>query len=286
MSRTLLLVLWAILSAGSATAQWAETEPNNQLTDAGVKTITSNGLITGQLLSFDADIFRIASGAKGTINLQYNTGGSGIPVQLFQVGNATPLASATPTFVLTYTLDETKSYYLRTAASAVGGTYVMTLTGIDFSTLPVGLESFSATLQNGALKVDWTTLSEKNNSRFIVQASLDGQRWSDLAIVASKAVGGNSSGVLNYSVSAPFGGMALAGMGLLGLLLLPSARNRWLRLAMCVLVVGVVAGCAKEQAADNQLDTMARSKGPVYVRLAQVDLDGTINYSQVLVAKR
>lgn len=52
-------------------------------------------------------------------------------------------------------------------------------------TLPVKMESFTATLNNSGNKVDlkWTTASEKNVSHFIVEKSTDGSTFSDAGLV-------------------------------------------------------------------------------------------------------
>lgn len=66
-------------------------------------------------------------------------------------------------------------------------------------TLPVSLTSFTAGLSNGVSKLNWTTASESNNSGFDVQRSTDGVEFASIGFVASKAVQGNSSSVINYS---------------------------------------------------------------------------------------
>ncbi|WP_304064794.1 T9SS type A sorting domain-containing protein [Pedobacter glucosidilyticus] len=66
-------------------------------------------------------------------------------------------------------------------------------------TLPVSLTSFTAGLSNGVSKLSWTTASESNNSGFDVQRSTDGVEFASIGFVASKAVQGNSSSVINYS---------------------------------------------------------------------------------------
>lgn len=67
------------------------------------------------------------------------------------------------------------------------------------STLPVSLTSFTAGLSNGVSKLSWTTTSESNNSGFEIQKSTDGQEFTAIGFVASKAAQGNSSSIINYS---------------------------------------------------------------------------------------
>lgn len=62
--------------------------------------------------------------------------------------------------------------------------------------LPVNLTSFTATVQNNAVKLNWATASEQNNSHFEVLRSGDGKSFSTLGTVSGN---GNSQAVHNYS---------------------------------------------------------------------------------------
>lgn len=151
--------------------------------------------------------------------------------------------------------------------------------------LPVNFGSVAAKIQSGNLNVDWNTISETNNDRFVVQGSKDGKAWIDLGTVATKASGGRSSATINYSFSTPWSGSMIAGFGLLGLLLLPAVRSRLLRVGMLVLVLAAVISCAKEKDGFNELEGSGTSQRPLYVRVAQIDKDGTTTYSGVVTAK-
>ena len=63
------------------------------------------------------------------------------------------------------------------------------------SPLPVALTNFSATCDNN-ITLSWTTASEQNSDRYIIEKSRDGQTW---AIVAEQAAAGNSNTLINYS---------------------------------------------------------------------------------------
>jgi hypothetical protein len=67
------------------------------------------------------------------------------------------------------------------------------------STLPVSLTSFTATASKDFNQLSWTTASESNNRGFEVQRSVDGQEFTNLAFVSSKAAQGNSSISLSYN---------------------------------------------------------------------------------------
>ncbi len=66
--------------------------------------------------------------------------------------------------------------------------------------MPVELTSFSATLKDGMVKLNWATASEQNNSHFEIEmASGTATNFKRVGIVESKA--GNSSTTLTYSYS-------------------------------------------------------------------------------------
>lgn len=65
--------------------------------------------------------------------------------------------------------------------------------------LPATITRFDGRKMDNANRLDWTTVSEQNNSHFMLQYSTDGSNFTDLAKVDSKAPNGNSNDVLNYS---------------------------------------------------------------------------------------
>ena len=65
--------------------------------------------------------------------------------------------------------------------------------------LPATITRFEGRKLDNANRLDWTTVSEQNNSHFTLQYSTDGTNFTDLAKVDSKAPNGNSNDVLNYS---------------------------------------------------------------------------------------
>lgn len=237
-------------------------------------------------MAWGSGIMTIEEGKKLTVFIQ--SGGQ------FQI-NALPLnVGEDPywelNFALFTTSPRTTSFSIEGVANDGQGNAGIIYNGSGISdpigVLPVGLGSLSASLKSGKLQVDWTTLSEANNSRFLVQASADGSIWHELGTVTSKASGGNSSGELAYSFVTVLGGTALAGFGLLGLLLLPATRNRLTKAMLLLLVLCAVVSCAKDEMGDTKLEVLGGGKGQVYVRLAQIDRDGTVNYSDVVLARR
>lgn len=157
---------------------------------------------------------------------------------------------------------------------------------IDLSVLPVAFTSLNAQLSaSNQLQVQWQTTSEANNKQFVVQASVNGRSWTNLGTVASKAANGNSSEVIAYTATYQLGQLALAGIGVLGFLFLPAVRNRMARLAMIVLVVAMVTSCAKQNESFADLKVQSKAGQSIYVRIAQVDYNGTTTYSDPIVVK-
>ncbi|WP_199120215.1 hypothetical protein [Pedobacter sp. ASV28] len=157
---------------------------------------------------------------------------------------------------------------------------------IDLSVLPVAFTSLNAQLSaSNQLQVQWQTTSEANNKQFVVQASVNGSSWTNLGTVASKAANGNSSEVIAYTATYQLGQLALAGIGFLGFLFLPVVRNRMARLAMIVLVVAMAASCAKQNDSFADLKVQSKAGQSIYVRVAQVDYNGTTTYSDPIVVK-
>ena len=64
------------------------------------------------------------------------------------------------------------------------------------STLPIELLSFSVSIINNLVNIEWTTATEINNNYFTVQKSTDGVNYNNIATVCGA---GNSNYSLNYS---------------------------------------------------------------------------------------
>jgi hypothetical protein len=69
-------------------------------------------------------------------------------------------------------------------------------------TLPVKLSSFSAARQNQNVVLNWSTESEQDNDRFIIE-TLNGGTWVGAGVVQSKAHAGLNNGTLTYSFTHP-----------------------------------------------------------------------------------
>lgn len=147
--------------------------------------------------------------------------------------------------------------------------------------LPVTFGNIQAKMKGNKLFVNWQSLTETNNDHFEIEASADGNRFTKIGEIKSKADGGNSSVSLdyNFNTDALGGALSLSGgiLALLGLGLGLKRRNLAGVVATVVLSIAVlVAGCNKNDG------SLQENTGKVYIRVAQVDIDGTKSYSKVV----
>ncbi|MGN7783661.1 hypothetical protein ACTJIJ_04015 [Niabella sp. 22666] len=145
--------------------------------------------------------------------------------------------------------------------------------------LPVTFGDITAAIKHTTLLVNFTTVSEKNNDRFIIEASKDGIHFKETGIIKSLAKDGNSNIPLQYSFSMNYGGLGMAGVGLFTILLLPFRKKRRLLIVMTFACVGSFISCKK-----NPDKISSGVTDNVFIRIAQVDKDGTAHYSKIVKA--
>ncbi|MGJ7033363.1 choice-of-anchor Q domain-containing protein [Niabella hirudinis] len=144
------------------------------------------------------------------------------------------------------------------------------------SVLPVTFGAFSAVVKDGQLLVSWTTETETNNDHFLVQLSTDGWSWKTVQMVQSKAAYGNSDRALEYDSTVPLTALSL-GAGLLLLSVMAGRRQYNLAMALGVLCV-LSYSCSKRDVFKNM------DNGKLFVRIVQVDKNGTERISKVIRA--
>ncbi len=101
-----------------------------------------------------------------------------------------------------------QTYYFRVYgfyAPVDGGAFTIQVNG---PALPVLLANFKGENKGTTNVLNWTTLSEQNSKGFELQRSVDGNNFSPLGFVSSKAATGNSVTTLNYGFvdTRPFAG--------------------------------------------------------------------------------
>ncbi|WP_300600723.1 M43 family zinc metalloprotease [Niabella sp.] len=154
---------------------------------------------------------------------------------------------------------------------------------ITDAVLPVQFGVVTAVLNNGLLKVNWTSESEVNNEKYLVQVSKDGNIFYTIGEQKSLAPSGNSDTAVAYSFSMGMDrlGVALAGLALLGLLSFPAGSKKKYRVYMAALMV-VAALIAGHSCNKREKEFTTGTGGDLYVRVAQVDKEGSIGYSKVV----
>lgn len=147
--------------------------------------------------------------------------------------------------------------------------------------LPVIFGSISAEYINGMLVIKWSTLFEKNNSGFELEASQDGINFQKIGSLSSKAMNGNSELPLSYTFSKKVTDFSLAAMGVFMLLLMVSFKRNY-KMWLFVLFVGIAPFFFTISCNKSAEKSMNKNEGNTYVRVVQVNHDGTKNYSRIV----
>ncbi|MGJ7031950.1 hypothetical protein [Niabella hirudinis] len=145
--------------------------------------------------------------------------------------------------------------------------------------LSVAFGSIVARVQNRRLYVNWTTRTEFNNDHFEIEASQDGKQFTTIATVKSKAGNGTSNTDITYEwVSESSSLLALMPYtGILILLLWLLRRRKVLLLPLAGLfIVLLPLGCKKNT------EPVIDGEDPYYIRITQVDKDGTRAPSKII----
>lgn len=158
--------------------------------------LDTNGIINMQIASNSDIDFAVWGPYPGLAAATLSCGNLPAPISCSYSTSATETTSFTgaagDVFIILVTNYSGASQNI--AMTGLGGT-----TGsLDCSivVLPVQLTSFSAVLQNNKTALlSWSTSQEINTSHFIIEKSIDGQNWADMAKVAAT----NSSIPASYS---------------------------------------------------------------------------------------
>ncbi len=153
--------------------------------------------------------------------------------------------------------------------------------------LPVTFGSIAARLQGGSLWVDFTSEKETNNHHYEIEASTDGKTFKKIGELRSQAPNGNSDTPLSYTFKTAVSGI-MGAAGIAGVVLLALAagigstdprRRRLLPAAIVAISLCVAAACVK-----HSRESVAHHSPKIWVRIAQIDKDGTKEYSKIVQA--
>ncbi len=178
--------------------------------------------------------------------------------------------------------DVTKTTFKYKTIDAFGAESAEASAVITFTqSLPVVFGAINAIFSNGVLNVDWQSLTEENNSYYDVQVSRNGVDFVSLGSVKSKAENGNSSLPINYTFSKSVNEVVL-GIAVLAIAGGLGFRRRRKPISYVLLSMGLIAAiysCTKERA-----DLLDNKDSKLFVRIVQVDKDGSKSYSEVVTA--
>lgn len=147
--------------------------------------------------------------------------------------------------------------------------------------LPVTFSNLQAAHSNGQLKIKWTTLTETNNNHFEVEVSDDGSNFTKIATISSKAINGNSGIPIQYEHTIPLSNLALGLFPLIFAMLSFGFKKRSYQMALLGVSIAIgifLVSCNKESISINE------SNNKIFIRIAQVDIDGTKTTSKIIKA--
>jgi Secretion system C-terminal sorting domain len=199
---------------------WAFHQYTNTTNSYGVRAIqlkaprppsftasSSTGIFCGTLVN--VTLTGISSNNREFFDPGTDAGGPGFTRLTVSISGGVP-TTVIPATNINFVSPTQVNFRMNTiAANAPAGTYVITVTNPDGQTgtttfaladpctIPVTLTEFTGRLVNEQSQLNWTTTSEYNSKEFVVEKSIDGQRFSPLATVAAK---GNSNTPSNYQL--------------------------------------------------------------------------------------
>lgn len=139
--------------------------------------------------------------------------------------------------------------------------------------------SIDAYVKENNLHVNWTTEKEVNNDHFEIEASTDGEQFVTIGNVQSKAESGNSDITLSYEWIGK-AGMSLSMLPYLAfILILLLLVHRKKTVLIATVAISFIAfsqiSCKKDK------DSITNAEN-YFIRIAQIDKDGTTTYSKVV----
>ncbi|GAB3432202.1 exo-alpha-sialidase [Niabella aquatica] len=149
------------------------------------------------------------------------------------------------------------------------------------ASLPVEFGSLAADMSQNQINVRWETLTEQNCAYYDIELSQDGRNFKKAGRVISKAENGFSGVKLNYELILPLNNIPALSLSLLGFSVAVSfifKRRKMLMLLSVLLVWSMVPfSCRKNIAPD------IGDRAKLYLRMVQVDKDGTSKISKTVV---
>jgi hypothetical protein len=150
--------------------------------------------------------------------------------------------------------------------------------------LPVDFGEINATIKGSSLFVNWRTLSETNNSHFEIEASIDGKAFVKIGEVKSNAEDGTSASPISYQFSTTEqSARATAGLLALAVIATVAAAGKKRKLPVYIAIAMLIAIAPIACTKNNSTDLTGNSQ-KLFIRIKQVDKDGTFKYSKTVQA--
>jgi surface protein len=168
----------------------------------------------------------------------------------------------------------------------INGDAMAAATDVDCSAasldLPVTFGNITAILKDGQLLINWSTLTERNNDRFEIEVSTDGKTFTKIGAVQTKAENGNSTATIDYSFHKEISGVS----GLLGisLFVLAIGFSKRKRITKWFVIVGLCLLFVELSCNKKEMPLQTEKGGKVFVRIKQINQDGSFEYSKVVQA--
>jgi len=128
----------------------------------------------------------------------------------FSAGTNSAIPSGSNGITISYSNPVITISGISTSLIASGATSFMTIGSVSFSTpLPIRLRNFESKTNQNNIDLMWSTASELNSAYFEIEKSRDAENFEVIERVNSKAINGNSNGIINYQMSdnMPFNGV-------------------------------------------------------------------------------
>lgn len=147
------------------------------------------------IASYQEFAFQVTGGTnfKPVVSVYKGTCGS-----LTQVQCETTNYDSTYAYIYLNSLTQGATYYIRIYNGRPSAPGAFTITADVAIPLPVTITLFTGERNGTINKLTWTTETEQNNKGFELQRSADGEYFSSIGFINTKAVYGNSTATLKY----------------------------------------------------------------------------------------
>lgn len=151
--------------------------------------------------------------------------------------------------------------------------------------MPLTYGDVAATISNDQLNINWDTKSERNNTKFDISISKDGNSFTSIGTINTKAQNGCSNVSIAYNFNYYLNNLSQGFflpfvMILLALGTLLQKKRKYTAVISCMLILCLYA-CSKK----NNTDGIKKYSGKFFVKITAIDTDGAAISSKVIQTK-